>query len=211
MKKLFWDNPYLTNCNAKITSIDGMKVNLDQTIFYAFSGGQASDLGTIGGINVVEAIEEDKENIVYVLEKEPNFEVGYEVEVIIDGERRRKIRNLHSAAHIVCYFVEKKLGKLECIGSNVSVDKARLDYLFEGSISEHLTEIEVKVNDFISDSNEVVIKNDDEKPELRWWICGEMKMLCGGTHVKNTKEICKVKLKRKNIGSGKERIEVTLT
>lgn len=40
------------------------------------------------------------------------------------------------------------------------------------------------------------------------WVCGEIKMPCGGTHVKSTDEIGKVKLKRKNIGRGKERIEI---
>lgn len=209
MKKLFWEDPYLTECMAKVNSIEGNKVKLDQTIFYAFSGGQASDSGTIGGINVVEAIEEDKENISYLLEKEPEFKVGDEVEVIIDGEIRQKIRNLHSVTHIVSYFVEEKLGKLECIGSNVSRDKARLDYVFEGSISEHLEELKEKVNEFISNDYEVLIQNDENDPKLRLWVCDKMEMPCGGTHINNTKELGNVKLKRKNIGSGKERIEVT--
>ena len=198
MKKLYWDDPYLTKCTSVVTSIEESKIKLDQTIFYAFSGGQASDFGTIGGINVVEAVEEDKENISYLLDNVPNFNIGDEVEVVINEERRRKIRNLHSATHIVSYFVEEKLGKLECIGSNVSVDKARLDYIFEGSISEHLMELEEKINLFILEENEVTIENDETDTKLRLWICKEMNMPCGGTHVKNTKEIGKVKLKRKN-------------
>ena len=57
-KKLFWDDPYLTECTAKVTAINGTKVKLDQTIFYAFSGGQLSDEGTIGGLKVIEARKE---------------------------------------------------------------------------------------------------------------------------------------------------------
>ena len=214
MKKLFWEDPYLTECKSKIMSIKGNKIKLDQTVFYAFSGGQASDFGTINGINVVEAVKNgDKESIIditYVLGKEPDFKVGDEVEVKIDGERRDKIRNLHSAAHLVWYFVEEKLGKLKSIGSNVSVDKSRLDYLLDEPISEHLPEIEEKLNKFIEEDHEIITKEDEEKPDLRWWICGDWKMPCGGTHVKSTKEIGLIKLKRKNIGAGKERIEVTL-
>ncbi len=214
MKKLFWDDPYLDSCEAKVTSIEGNRVKLDQTVFYAFSGGQASDFGTIGGVNVVEAVKAgDKESIIditYVLEKDPEFKVGDEVEVKIDVERRNKIRNLHSAAHIVWYFVEEKLGKLNSIGSNVSVDKSRLDYLLETPISEHLLEIEEKVNKFIEEDHEVITNVDEEKPDLRWWVCDDWKMPCGGTHVRSTKEIGRIKLKRKNIGAGKERIEITL-
>ena len=95
-KKLFWEDPYCTECKAKVTSIEGNKVKLDQTVFFACSGGQESDSGTIGGINVVAAIKQgDKENIIdieYELEKEPNFKVGDEVEVKIDEENRLEAR-----------------------------------------------------------------------------------------------------------------------
>src|SRR3989338_1805732 len=103
-KKLFWEDPYQTECTAKVTSIDNNKVKLDQTIFYAFSGGQLSDEGTIGGIKVLEAKKEgDKENIMdieYTLADDPSFQVGDVVEVKIDPIRRENLRRLHSAAHI---------------------------------------------------------------------------------------------------------------
>jgi len=50
-----------------------------------------------------------------------------------------------------------------------------------------------------------VHKSDKER---RWWECENIKYPCGGTHVKNTKEIGMVKLKRKNLGKGKERVEI---
>ena len=46
--KVFWENPYLAELVAKIVDIDGDNIVLDQTIFYAFSGGQESDEGTMG-------------------------------------------------------------------------------------------------------------------------------------------------------------------
>ena len=51
--KLFWDDPYQTECTATVTEINGKKIKLDQTIFFAFSGGQSSDEGTINGIKVI--------------------------------------------------------------------------------------------------------------------------------------------------------------
>ncbi|MDO8656952.1 MAG: alanyl-tRNA editing protein, partial [Nanoarchaeota archaeon] len=46
--------------------------------------------------------------------------------------------------------------------------------------------------------------------DLWWWQCGEWKMPCGGTHPRTTGEIGALTLKRKNIGKGKERIEIFL-
>src|SRR3989338_10817086 len=113
-EKLFWEDPYATMCKAKVTVIEGNKVKLDRTIFYAFSGGQESDSGTIGGIAVIEAVKQgDKENIidiVYTLEHEPDFNVGDEVDVQIDPIKREKLRRLHSAAHVLYYLIIEQLG-----------------------------------------------------------------------------------------------------
>ena len=46
-KRLYLEDSYLKECTAKVTSIDGSKVELDQTIFYAQGGGQPSDMGAI--------------------------------------------------------------------------------------------------------------------------------------------------------------------
>ncbi|PIY59962.1 alanyl-tRNA editing protein, partial [Candidatus Woesearchaeota archaeon CG_4_10_14_0_8_um_filter_47_5] len=59
-QKLFWQDPYQTECTARVTSLENtgetIKVKLDQTIFFAFSGGQESDNGTIGEVPVVNAV-----------------------------------------------------------------------------------------------------------------------------------------------------------
>ncbi|MDP3734393.1 MAG: alanyl-tRNA editing protein [Nanoarchaeota archaeon] len=214
-KKLFWQNPYLTECKAKVVSIAGNKVKLDQTIFFAFSGGQESDHGTIGGINVISAVKQgDKESILdieYELEKEPDFKVGDEVVVKINGERREKLRKIHSAAHIVYYFVIEKLGKLKIIGSNIAEEKARIDFLYDQPLNDVLPEIQDKVNKFLQENHAIITKDDEQKPNLRWWNCEEWEMPCGGTHPKSTGEIGNLELQRKNIGSGKKRIEIRLT
>ncbi|MBD3203158.1 alanyl-tRNA editing protein [Candidatus Woesearchaeota archaeon] len=213
-KKLFWEDPYLTECSAKAIEINGKKTKLNQTIFYAFSGGQQSDKGTIGGITVINAVKKgDREDIIdieYGLEKEPDFDVGDEVIVKIDKQRRSRLRRLHSAAHIFYYFFIEKFGKQKIIGSNISEKKARVDFLFDHSLTDKLFALEKDINNFLKEGHEIITKPDSKKPDLRWWHCENWKMPCGGTHVKNTKEIGKIKLKRKNIGKGKERIEIYL-
>ena len=214
MKKLFWDDPYQTTCTAIVVAVDGTQVQLDQSIFYAFSGGQESDSGTIGGISVVEAVKKgDKENIIditYTLADKPLFGVGDIVSVVIDGVRREKLRRLHSAAHIVYYIAFDVLGKQKLIGSHASPVKTRMDFLYDTPLQHLLPEIEAKVNVFLAERHPIVCSFDSEKKDLRWWTCGKWKMPCGGTHVRNTSEIGSLQLKRKNIGAGKERIEILL-
>lgn len=47
VRKLFWEDPYLTETEAEITGVRENIITLDRTIAYAFSGGQDSDSGTI--------------------------------------------------------------------------------------------------------------------------------------------------------------------
>ena len=212
--KLFWNDPYLTQCSAVITTINGNKVKVNQTIFYALSGGQHSDEGTIGNIKVLDAVKlGDKENIIdieYTLEQEPSFKVGDTVTIKINPERRAKLQRLHSAIHIVYYFVEQLLGKVTTVGSDVSPDKAKIEIAYDQPITSSLPEIEQKTNQFLTQDHPIITKFDEMKPELRWWICGEWKMPCGGTHVRSTAEIGQIRLKRENKGKGKERIDIYL-
>ena len=214
-KKLFWENPYQSECKAIVTEVNGNKIKLNQTIFYAFSGGQESDSGTINGINVIDALKiGDKESIIdieYELEKTPDFKVGEEVEVKIDFEKRKDLMKLHSAAHIAYYFITEKLGKLKIIGSNIASEKARVDFEYDKSLTDELEHIENKINTFLGECYSIETIDDKEKPNLKWWHCKDWKMPCGGTHVNSTEEIGKVILKRKNIGKGKERIEIFLS
>jgi len=199
----------MKECYAKVAAIEGNKVWLDKTVFFAFSGGQASDKGTINGINVLEAVKQDDE-IYYVLEKEPDFKVGDNVKVEIDWNYRHKIMRLHSAAHIVYYFFIEKAGEQKVIGSNISIDKARLDFAYNESISLLLPEIQEKTMEVINKGIYIKTFEDEKDLSKRLWQCGKWLMPCGGTHVRNTKEIGQIKLKRNNIGAGKERIEVSL-
>ena len=209
-KKLFHEDPYKTECEANVVSAMGPEITLDQTIFFAFSGGQASDSGTINDISVKEAIASG-EDIVYVLEQIPNFKEGDKVKVRIDWNKRNRIMRLHSAAHIVHFLFAEKTGVRKLIGSNIGENKARLDYEYPKPIAELLPEAEAKANEIFSQDIEIRTYPDEGDLNKRWWECKEWKCPCGGTHVKSTKEIGKVQLKRKNIGSGKERIEITLS
>jgi Ser-tRNA(Ala) deacylase AlaX len=208
-KNLFWEDSYLDNCEATVVKVKDNEVVLDQTVFYAFSGGQASDIGTINDIPVKEA-RKAGEDILYILEEPLGVNKGNKVNVKIDLENRLKLMKLHSASHLIYFLVEKKTGLKKIIGSNVTVDKGRLDYEYPEAISPILPDVETMANELFNQDNTISIYPDQKDPKKRWWECMVWKVPCGGTHVKNTKEIGNVRLKRKNIGSGKERIEIYL-
>ena len=208
VKKIFWENPYLTKLEAKVTSIDNNVVTLDQTIAFAFSGGQQSDSGTIGGFQILEAKKEGKE-IFYTIEQNHNLLLNQNVLITIDWEKRYRLMRLHFAAEIILELVYQNYNLPEKIGANITVDKARLDFYWDGRISDIFPELLNKANSIINSDLEIISAFDDEENEKRYWyIEGFAKVPCGGTHLKRTGEIGSISLKRNNLGSGKERIEI---
>jgi Ser-tRNA(Ala) deacylase AlaX len=209
-EKLFYQDAYLKQATAKVEKIEGQRVWLDKTIFFAFSGGQESDAGTINGLEI-SSLQKQGEDIVHELSVVPNFSVGDEVELKLDWEKRWQLMRLHAAAHIVYYFFREKTNIKKLIGSNINHDKARFDFESEESATELLPELEEKSNGLIASGKEIKTYVDEEDKAKFWWeVEGLGKMPCGGTHPKNTSEVGKIKLKRKNIGAGKERIEILL-
>ena len=211
VKKIFWENPYLTELNAVVTSVLGNNITLDQTIFYAFSGGQESDSGTIAEFKVMEAKKYLNE-IVYTLENNPNLKEGDSVLVKIDWEKRYKIMKLHFAAEIILELVYQNYNKPKKIGANITSEKARLDFEWSGNISQIFPELNQKATEIINADLFIVSAFSDEKNERRYWqIENFAKVDCGGTHIRKTKEIGDIFLKRKSLGSDKERIEIYLS
>ncbi|WP_220127905.1 alanine-tRNA synthetase second additional domain-containing protein [Providencia rettgeri] len=79
------------------------------------------------------------------------------------------------------------------------------------SITNLLPDLAVKANEIILEDHQIQTGFDDEINERRYWkIEGFSKVPCGGTHVRSTAEIGTIRLKRVNIGKGKERVEIYL-
>lgn len=206
--RLFDSDHYLAEFDAKVVAIEGVNVVLDQTAFYALSGGQAGDTGTILESSVVDTKIIDGEHI-HVLEEAPSFKVGDSIHGAINWERRYRIMKIHSASHIMEHIFYKNFGVLERIGSNVDDKKERSDYKTEDRLDpELLKKTEDEINAFLSEGHEIKIEVDNDG--IRTWISGPYIDHCGGTHVRNTSEIGFIKLKRKNPGRGKERVETSL-
>ncbi len=209
-KKIFWEDPYLTQFETHIANMRENDITVEQTIFYAFSGGQESDHGTIGNHRVLQARKEDKE-IVYTLENDHGLKSGDQVGMKIDWERRYKLMRLHFAAEIVLELVYQNLDAIEKIGAHIAQDKARIDFKWDKNISPLFPVIKQGALRLIEANQEIISAFSDEEKEERYWeIRGFSRVPCGGTHLRKTGEIGEIELKRKNVGKGKERIEIYL-
>ena len=206
----FWVDPYQATQRTVVSAVSGTHVTLESTIFFALSGGQESDRGTIAGCPVLEA-RKDGGEIVYTLAPEHGLRPGQEVEVAIDWRRRYRIMRLHFAAEIVLELIVRELPEVERIGSHIAEDKSRIDFAWPENISPLLPRIAAAANAIIAEDLPIRKGFDDEANLRRYWeIDGFSRVSCGGTHVRSTAEIGPIRLKRNNIGRGKERVEIYL-
>ncbi|MDT8273992.1 MAG: alanyl-tRNA editing protein, partial [Desulfomonilia bacterium] len=168
VEKLFWQDPYLTEIDARITSCRGNRVTLDRTIFYAASGGQESDTGTIGDLLVARA-EKGGLEIFYTLQGPHSFTTGDRVTVRIDWERRSRLMRLHFAAEIILELVYQHLNMPVKIGANISSDKARIDFSWEGRISDAFPLLEAEAKRIVDEDAPIRSDFSDLAREERFW------------------------------------------
>jgi Ser-tRNA(Ala) deacylase AlaX len=209
-EKLFWDDPYLTTLDTVVTGIGGDLVTLASTIFFAESGGQESDEGTIGGRPVIEARSEGTA-IRYLLPGGHGLSVGDPVRVEIDGKRRLKLMRLHFAAELVLVLVHRAVPGIEKVGAHIAANKARIDFAYSENISELFLPILTEIAHLVAADSEIVSAFEDAAAERRYWeVPGLARVACGGTHPRHVGEVGAIVLNRKNPGRGVERIEIRL-
>ena len=211
-KRLYWEDSYQKEFDAKVVSINDNQLILDQTCFYARAGGQVGDTGEIDGIRVIDTMpDENKENVMHILEKEPGFKVDDTVHGKIDWERRYRIMRSHSAAHLVDHFMKTVYPGCNLASPGI-VDERKIkgDYIFpDGLDRAKLVEVEKLANEFARNEHDIALYWDDKG--RRHWKSENIDIECGGTHVRNTGEIGTIKLDRgKKPGAGRERIETVL-
>lgn len=204
---------------------------LDETPFYAESGGQVGDIGRIiseNGTFVVTDTQKQDKTILHIGEvKDGSLQKGNTVKAEVDEQNRNAIRLNHTATHLLHAALRDVLGEhVIQKGSLVESRRLRFDFThFEPTTAEQLQQIEDLVNQEIRHNHEVAtdIKTpDDAKAEGAMALFGEKydekvrvltigqfsKELCGGTHVKRTGDIGLFKITTETgIAAGIRRIE----
>jgi Ser-tRNA(Ala) deacylase AlaX len=207
-KKVFWEDPYLTTLETVVESAVDNWITVRETIFYALSGGQESDTGTIAGYPVLEARKSGLD-IQYVLSEGHELKPGDSVRVEIDWDRRYRLMRLHFAAELILELVYRELHNVEKIGAHIAPDKARIDFHWPGNISVLFPKLTSQAQFLVDQNMEIISAYSDESSQRRYWeLSGFARVPCGGTHLKRTGEVGNIALKRKNVGKNKERIEV---
>ena len=209
-RKVFWEDPYLVRLETRVAAVDGARLRLAGTVFFAESGGQESDAGTIGGHPVLAACWAGRD-IDYTLPADHGLAAGDAVAVAIDWPRRHRLMRLHFAAEIVLELAVRRLGPVPRLGAHIAAAKARIDFALADSIAGHLPPLEAAANRLVAEDRPIVSAYSDRAAERRYWeVAGFARVPCGGTHLRSTGEVGALRLKRNNIGRGKERIEVRL-
>lgn len=209
MKKVFWEDPYLQKLQTTVVSVEGERILFKETIAFSFSGGQESDKASVNGVSILGSVIKDN-LIYYTLPEGHGLTEGAVANMEIYWPRRYRLMRLHFAAELILELVTQKY-HLEKIGAHISEDKARIDFISDKNISDTFQDLLSSYNQIIE--KDMVIEKGylDLKNQRRYWkIEGFAEVPCGGTHVKSTKEVGFVSLKRVNIGKGKERIEIKL-
>ncbi|WOB72647.1 alanyl-tRNA editing protein [Achromobacter xylosoxidans] len=209
--KRFDDAPYEQQCEATVIAVGADGVELDQTVCYARSGGQAGDSGTLtladGRVLALTdtVYADERRRIVHVLaEGVAPPPVGERVTVAIDWPRRHRLMRLHTCLHLLGALVPAPV-----TGCSISPDSARIDFdLPESTLDKaDLTE---RLNALITAATDVTVNaiTPEElaaQPDLVRTIGaappagteririieipGVDRQPCGGTHVANTGEI----------------------
>lgn len=204
---------------------------LDQSPFYAESGGQVGDCGKIvSGDNIFEVLDTQKiDNVFLHVGKITSGVLKKSDKVVarINIERRLNIARNHTATHVLQAALRKVLGThVQQQGSLVSEEKFRFDFThFKGMTHEEIAQVEEAANRWISENqavncNEMVLKEAKQAGALAFFeekygenvrvvSIGEIsKELCGGTHLDNIGKIGLIKIiKECSVASGIRRIE----
>ncbi len=220
----------LDNNFQAIESCDGEAyIILDKTPFYAESGGQLADKGTINGIDVLEV--KSYEGI-YLHKIHGQFHL----QQIVNAQVNEKLRNLTRYHHTSCHLLQAALRKLlgaqvQQMGSQVGPEQTRFDFNLDRALTkEEISSVEKQINDWIQAKLAVTTQimsfddavkagalsffEDKYGDQVRVLSIANDKVtasieLCGGTHVKNISEIGQVVIAQEgSVAAGIRRIKL---
>ena len=216
---------------------DEIEVITNQTPFYGESGGQVGDQGYIFNSNCKIKINDTQKKmgdlfIHYGKIEKGSISIGQNVSLEIDVVKRNNSKANHSATHLLHESLRRTLGKhVTQKGSLVSPERLRFDFSHNKPIEKkEMIKINNIVNEIVEGSSDVQTRVMTPKEavsmgalalfgekygeEVRVVFMGKENNgffsteLCGGTHVKNTREVGKFKvISQSSIASGVRRVE----
>ena len=204
---------------------------LDQTPFYAESGGQCGDRGELRNARARVLVEDTTKIQAEVFGHQARvvegvLQVGDRVQARVDAQVRLQTTRNHSATHLMHKALREVLGAhVQQKGSQVSADRTRFDFAHQSPLTpEEIREVEQLVNEEIwanaATSAQVMALEDAQRSgatmlfgekygeHVRVLSIGSSKELCGGTHVLRTGDIGLFKIVAESgVAAGIRRVE----
>jgi len=204
---------------------------LDNTPFYAESGGQVGDSGELRSAQAIFAVEDTQKIQATVfghhgVVKTGKLRVGDNVNARVDGKARAATERNHSVTHLMHKALREVLGEhVQQKGSQVDAEKTRFDFVHNSAISDaDIAKVEAIVNAEIlanaatdaqvmaiadaQKSGAMMLFGEKYGDEVRVLSIGSSKELCGGTHVKRTGDIGLFKIVSEGgVAAGVRRVE----
>jgi misacylated tRNA(Ala) deacylase len=230
---LFLRDAYIREFDATVSAVDTAtrQVALDRTAFYPTGGGQPHDTGTLAGLPVAE-VRKDGDAVWHKMAGDALLPpVGAAVHGEIDWERRHGLMRTHTALHVLCGVIWNEWG-VPVTGGNMEPLAARMDFEFDplpqgfGSTVEKLVNAEIAAGRRIEvsflprgvalgDADLIRTKVNlipEAVKEIRVVdIIGLDKQADGGTHVRTTDEVGRVRVvKTESKGKGNKRIRLQI-
>ncbi len=211
---LFRDDAYLRETSATVTACGDAGVVLDRTVFYPTGGGQPGDTGVLeradgSTLAVVDTRKGDGDAIVHVLADDaPRPDVGEALTARIDWQRRFRHMRMHTCLHLLGAVLPYGV-----TGGSIGAQRSRLDFDMQETVDKEA--VAAGVNALIDGDHEVRTRwiTDEEldaQPELIRTMSvkpprgvGRVRLLeivdvdlqpCGGTHVRRTGEIGRMRV-----------------
>ena len=210
---LFRHDSYLRECEAQVVSVEQDAIILDRTVFYPHGGGQPGDTGTIrwagGQVEVTDTRYGEQGAIRHLVAGPPaGIEAGDTVTAKLDWDRRYRHMRMHTAMHLLGAVL-----RYGVTGGNISAEKSRLDFDMEESVDKEAVAADLQalvaadhpiscrwISDAELDANPELVRTMSVQPPRGK---GEVRLLeikgvdlqpCGGTHLKSTAEVGRVRI-----------------
>lgn len=232
-EEIFRDDAYRKTCEAVVLKVNERGIRLDRTVFYPAGGGQPGDTGVLRSadgleVSIIDTIKAPGTGEHFHVPAEGALALteGYKVTAEIDWQRRHTFMRMHSALHLLCAVVDGGV-----TGGSIGEAKSRLDF--------DLPDTALDKEQITSDLNRLV--EEDHPLEARWITdeelaansdlvrtmsvrpptgSGRVRLMdiagvdlqpCGGTHVRRTGEIGRLRVgKIENKGRHNRRINIHL-
>jgi misacylated tRNA(Ala) deacylase len=232
-ERLFLEDAYLATASATVLAAGPEGIVLDRTPFYARSGGQPGDTGTLrwdgGETAIADTLKGEGETILHIPGPDSTLPtVGATVEAAIDWPRRQRLMRMHTSLHLLCSLIPGAA----VTGGQIGLDRSRLDFdlpeppgklELESDLNALIAADHLVTHDWVDeavlDADPGLVRTLSVKPprgsgRVRLVRIGSAEapvdlQPCGGTHVAHTAEIGTMAvLKIENKGRQNRRITI---